>query len=1093
MSFKIYKSSAGSGKTHSLAVEYILLCFKNASYFNNILAVTFTNKATEEMKQRIIDYLYSISNYSVQNDNKISNIVKTIAEKTGLEINTIQKKANKILKNILYNYSNFSVSTIDSFFSRILRSFSKELGLQGSYEIELDENKVLDDIIKNLWIKTAEDEILSEYLEKFLYYNLSEGKTYNLDSPLKNFGREIFRDRYWEKKLINMNYYDENKDKFKEFINELEKKLKETETYINNKIDELKNLLEEYNLSADDFFGKSRSIPSKLLKLREKNGIEKLEINISENDKWCTKDSTPKNNIIKCLEEKLSNIVKDLISYIDNKYPEYVTTKIINDNIFVFGIFTDLINIVKDYENEKNTILSSNITRRLRSLITDNSPSFIFEKIGSNFCNFLIDEFQDTSTFQWQIFKPLILESLSHNHLSLVVGDPKQTIYRWREGNMSLILKDIYNDLYKYKDNIEEIPLDINFRSYKNIVEFNNQFFNDILKDTSYNVISNNGNDIYEKTYKYFKQKSSAQNKNNEGYVNITIIERNTNTNDLKIAEETQGNKKTDDINDIILDRLKIIISEVLNRGYKKSDITILVRKIKEGKEIAKAILDLGCDIISPNSLSILSSPKVNFIINLLKFIVNQKDFLSIGELLNNKLNYLSQNGRENNEIFSACSDLQENGENITDNILWNILPGEFKNEEDLHFISSSMYNYNVYELVENLIRIFQFDNIADLYIIKFLNTVKEYCKNNSSDVKSFLNWFSTIIEADNDNFLAISAPENKDAIKISTIHKFKGLQNKVIIIPFANWDIQLKGNRDIIWVSSDKEPFNQFPAFPVYAKKIIENSYFSEDYKLEIDLTLIDNLNLLYVALTRAEEALYIITSERRGNSIFEIIKAKYDKLKVIPNCIEETFNKEQFNIKCLSIGELPTKETKNVFQEKIEFIDSEKITSSQWYRNIIIKMADIENKPWDQNYKKIQLGTKIHKILSQIETPKDISDIINKELIRGNIDENEVELINEKLTKLFSNKEFISLFNKDWESKAEVEIITPNEGIVRPDRVLIKDKEVQIIDFKIGKENKEHITQINKYSKILTDLGYNVIGKFIVYISDEIEIMNL
>lgn len=1094
MSLKIYISSAGSGKTHSLATEYIKLCFKSPNYFKNILAITFTNKATEEMKNRILEYLVLLSSDEGLKERKIKNLVETLKD-LGLNDNLIKSTAGNILRNILYNYTNFSISTIDSFFSRILRSFSKELHLPSNYEIELDEQKVLNEIIKNLWIKAAEDALLFEYLNKFAHYRLAEGKSWNIDDSLFKVGTEIFRDRYWDRyweRIFKDEYKDiHSREKIDDFIKKLKTIKFNFEKNLEEKAKEAEKIIESSNLSINDFSGgNNRSIPAKILRLKNLKDLSILDSIIKSKDaldddkKWYTQKSDKQDIIVGCLNSGLRDLFNDIITIIENDLKEYISAKIILDYIHVFGVFKDLINILKLYENEESVILSSNISRRLINLVSDYKPSFIFEKIGNTYINFLIDEFQDTSTIQWKVLKPLISESLSKSDLSLVVGDPKQSIYRWRDGNMSLILKDIYEDFKMYSDKIQKEELKTNYRSSKIIIEFNNSFFKEILVGTGYVIKSREGIDLFEATYdKIIEQEANKKDENN-GYVNITLIEKN---------KDTSDNQKDEDINldEIVLNKVKEIIREALSRNYKQSDITILIRKTKEGTEIAKNLIDEGWNVISPDSLNILNSPKVNFLLSILKFIVNQKDNLSIAEFINSYLRYIEGKSLENHTILSLFNEFVSEKE-LKENILYDYIPNTLKEEQTDYFLPSYLYNYNIYELVENLIRIFSLNKEPDLYILKFLDIIKEYSRNNSTDIQSFLNWFDTIKETENSSLLSISSPENTEAIKISTIHKIKGLQNKIVIIPYANWEIQLIGSRDIIWVSSKEEPFNKYSALPVFGRKDLENSYFSEDYNLENDLTLIDNLNLLYVAFTRAEDALFVISSEKNKNTINDIIKNKINKLEKF---FEKPTNEKRGNyvINSYSKGCLVDKKNYEDILE-VNSIKSEiKFISSQWYKNIVIKTADLENKPWEENYNKIHRGIKIHKILSRLINADDLDSVLKEELTRENINKQEAQFIKQIINQFLNTDESKAIFDNNYKVLTEAEIITPENLIIRPDRILIKDNELKIIDFKIGKESKEHIEQISNYEKILREAGYKVSEKYIVYLTDEIKIMKI
>lgn len=1090
MSFKIYISSAGSGKTHSLATEYIKLCFKSLNYFKNILAITFTNKATEEMKNRILDYLALLSSDEGLKEGKIKNVVETLKE-LGFNENLIKSTADDILRNILYNYTNFSISTIDSFFSTILRSFSKELQLPSNYEIELDEPKALNEIIKNLWIKAADDVLLFEYLNKFAHYRLAEGKSWNIDDSLFKVGTEIFRDRYWER-IFKDEYKDiHSREKIDDFIKKLKKFKFNFEKNLEEKAKEAEKVIESSNLSINDFSGgNNKSIPAKIIRLKNLKDLSILESILKSKDaldddkKWFSQKSEKQDIIVGCLNSGLRDIFKNIITIIENNSKKYISAKIVLDYIHVFGVFTDLINILKAYENEESVILSSNISRRLRTLASEYKPSFIFEKIGNTYINFLIDEFQDTSTFQWKILKPLISESLSKCDLSLIVGDPKQTIYRWRDGNMSLIIKDIYDDFKMYSDKIQKTELKTNYRSSKVIIEFNNSFFKEILVGTGYTIKSKEGLDLFKSTYDNMIEQEVNKKDENSSYVNITLIEKN---------RHASNNQSNEDINvdEIILNKIKEIIREVLSRNYRQSDITILIRKTKEGTEIAKNLIDEGWNVISPDSLNILNSPKVNFLLSILKFIVNQKDYLSAAEFINSYLRYIERRNIDNHTILTLFNEFASEKE-LKENLLCDYMLNTLKEEQNEYFLPSYFYNYNIYELVENLIRIFSLNKQPDLYILKFLDIIKEYSRNNSTDIQSFLNWFDNIKESENSSLFSISSPENTEAIKISTIHKIKGLQNKIVIIPYANWEIQLTGSRDIIWVSSNREPFNEFSALPVFGRKGLENSYFTEDYNLENDLTLIDNLNLLYVAFTRAEDALFVISSEKNKNTINDIIKNKINKLE---NLFEEKLVdiKGNYFIKNYLKGSIVDKKD---FEETLRdnSIKSEiKFISSQWYKNIVIKTADLENKPWEENYNKIQRGIKIHKILSRLINVDDLESVLKEELHRENINEQEAHFIKEKIYLFLKIEESKAIFDNNYKVLTEAEIITPENLVIRPDRILIKDNEIKVIDFKIGKESKEHIEQINNYEKILGDAGYKVSEKYIVYLTDEIKIIKI
>lgn len=1046
--FKIYRSSAGSGKTFTLVKEYVKLCLLFPANFKNILAVTFTNMATDEMKNKIISELDSLSNN--QNTDLRNELIKE-----GIEEKVIPEKAKKVLSQILHNYSSFSVSTIDSFFHKVLRSFAKELKLSPVYNVELDEDKVLGELIDNMWIRTDSDEELRNFIIDFIQYNMDVQEGWRIENNLLKLGKEIFKDRYWERKLLTDKDFREDRVIIKELIKTLWAIRKTFEIDMKEIGEAALQFMARYDLTVEDFKNKKNSPPNYFRKISKQSADEwykpgiRAQKSCDDIKEWYTKDSPKTVNIQNCLDDGLLNFMNLAVSYYFKKSGKYFSSIIILQHIFILGIFNDLINLMSVYESENNIVLQSNISRILRLLISEENSPFIFDKIGSNYKHFLIDEFQDTSTFQWRNFIPLIINSLSENRFSMVVGDAKQSIYRWRNGNMRLILNDIYNDLSGFKSEIDTVNLGTNYRSARKIIDFTNSFFKSISDNLK--LKTETGREIVSKG---FSENDVVQNyfSKTEGYVNLIWLESDSNTK----KEISTG---------LANQNVKQILDEVKASGYSLNDITILVRNKNEGAAIADFLLRSEIPVISSESLMLINSAKVMLIINAVKYISDRNNDIAAAELIFNYNKHILGNNVDNHDIFKLIK--EDDGKNLK-----SILPGNFIREDG--YLNPALYNLNIYELIEHIIKIFEFDKSPDLYLIKLLDVIRTYTLNNSSDIQSFLDWWKEQAES-----FTISTPGSTNAVRILTIHKMKGLQNKVVIIPYASWETVPRSTRDYMWVTSEDKPYNDVPAFPVSISPKLENTFFSEDYLTEIDLTLIDNLNLLYVAFTRAEEALYIISYDWRTENTGRLIKNRIENIAELKSLF---INNE------LKSGSLPRKESK----EKTK-TDEFKFISSMWQKKAVIRPSNYGIKPWEKRFDSVSEGILIHEILSKIRTKDELENVIKDYLTYGMINDEKAEKLRNKFAELISDRIILKWFSGIYEVLNEREISDNTGSIIRPDRIMIKDRNIILADYKTGKESKSYIEQMKKYSETVKKMKYDKIEGYILYLNQPYKLIQV
>lgn len=1048
----IYQSSAGSGKTYTLVKEYLKICLKNPNDYKHILAITFTNAASEEMKKRIIESLIALKEGTEKS-------LELILKEEGVGGN-IKENAQKVFDKILHNYSNFSVSTIDSFFHGILRAFSKELKHRIGYDVEMDSGKVLTEIVEELLDNMGNDHEFMRYIEQFVFSNIEDDKGWNIENHIKELGMEIFKERYWNKKN---NYNEDITNDNRKSIIKLQKEIKKIKENFEVEMDRFSRRADEimiaHDLEVDDFSYKKSGVMGYLtnsIRLEEKRyepGVRTLEARDNP-IKWYTKTSLKINEITKALNDGLLDLLSEVLDYYDNNKKKYNTAIEIYKTIYVVGIFQDLLNKLREYQKENNLLLQTDVNKILLDLISlDNAP-FIYEKISNRYKYFLIDEFQDTSDFQWKNLLPLIENSLSENNSVVIVGDAKQSIYRWRGGDMKLILESIYHDLKKYEDITKTRNLKTNRRSCKQIVEFNNAFFSDNILEQALEIIKEDEMlPDYEYLQKLYDEENVKQNfsENKEGgYVNISFFEE---------PEEEMS------LREIRNDRIKDILNEVIKDGYSQKDILFLVRKNTEGIETAKLLAELGYDFVSSESLLIKNSPKVKLLISLLRYIKNNKDKLARTEIIYNYLGYLKKSEHDLHSIFMDSSN--KNGKLFSGE-----LPAEFFNQEDNSKLASILNNLTVNELTEHLIRIFKLGKNPDPYLLGFQDLVLDYSSKNNPDITSFLKWW----EDEQDNY-SISISDDTDAINIKSIHKAKGLQNKIVILPQANWDLGFSRTAQF-WVTTDEKPFDELDTYFVKASKALDKSYFSDDYRDEYLQTVIDNLNMMYVAFTRAEERLYLIAPDKRGNNIQKLIK------HVIEN--NESF-KKSLNGNIFEMGKKIRKINRDVnIDIKTESLRN--YVSTNWYKKIIIKPKHKRIKLFrDKDFSfKTNWGILVHEALSYIKTKNDVDDSVLKLLSEGLITNEQRAELKTQIGYVLANDTVKEWFTEDWEVKNETEILLTDGRTIRPDRVIIKNKNVVVIDYKTGAENKEHENQINDYARALSRMDYNSVEKYLLYIGD-------
>jgi len=888
-SFKIINSSAGSGKTFNLAIEYIskLLNSKDDEHFKSMLALTFTNKASAEMKDRI---LVNLSNLKHQRD-KI--VLEIISKRTGLDQSTIKKKSSNILEKILYNYSNFNVITIDSFTNNIIRTVNRESENKDDFIVELDNLVYIDQAVEELISEINEDNELKELLVEFAKFKLTINRSWDIYYDLKDFG--LFIDK--ESNRDQVEYFKKMNIKF---FSQIRKKIIKLKTQKTINIYDLVNntfkLINLNDLNDNDFRGGNFTKYLKSL-ISENNFSINESIENSLKGKSSLYNKTLEKNKVESIEKIRSTLLNN---YLKIKTSVLDIYKINSTLSFLpsLSLISRIEEKIDKIQNDNNIRLISKFNSQLNSLIKLNEAPYIYEKLGSRYVDFFIDEFQDTSELQWENLIPLISNSIhseSHDGSKgslLIVGDPKQSIYRWRGSKINQFLELIIGEVNPFHLNPIVENLDINYRSCRKIVDFNSEFFtflsDKLLKDV----------EIYNSDLN-FKQKS---NKKESGYVSIDLYDNKTFY--LKIEKQ---------------------ILDLLNRGYSPSEIVILVRKNKYAKELIENINTSEFDLISSDILQINNSDKVQFIISIFKLSLSGNDYVERKKVINYlyNQNYFEKSYDSSNQCFFSNLSKTE----INDFFL--------KISKDNKFEFKYFLSLGLLDAIKYCSSIFKLD-INDPFIIALIDNIFEFLDSNDDSIKTYFKYW----EKKSEN-IKLSMSDNQNSISISTIHKSKGLEYPAVIIPIYDDKLDENTSKDLIWLN---EPFRNIKNLKWILMRKTKNLYHmgenaKEIYDSSVLNNLIDSINLLYVAFTRAEKELYIISNKDNSgtNSFSSLIK---DFLDYKLSSDKYTIGKKIINEYNLNKPEL---ESNDVNKKKIKIISTSKnVNQAKYVSDTLSKIYD-------------------------------------------------------------------------------------------------------------------------------------------------------
>lgn len=1071
----INKASAGSGKTYTLVKEYLIMLLGKKTEGGNyildkhpndnhryILAITFTNKATEEMKSRIVETLDVLASNPDE-----SPYITDLTTMLGASKDDISKSAGIAERQMLEDYTNFNVCTIDTFFQKILRTFAYEVNLSSNYGVELNDEYVVELGVNNLKTRLHDEsgkknKSLSHWLWMFVQDSIKNGSSWDVfykpkskktvDNSLYNFAKVLTNEvvKKNSKQLFDFLADPKNIQAFNVALNSgisnLIPKVKEC-------VSNIYELLKGPDIKANNYFTKfldalNNSANPFLIKDLDK----KVEKKIADQS-FVNKNSAKVNESAICL----------YLEQIRDYGTEYASYKKILDLTYQLGLLGDINASMQDFANENNTILLSGTNDIVKRIIDGCETPFIYERIGMYLHNFLLDEFQDTSRMQWENLLPLVRNGLANGHDSLIIGDVKQSIYRFRNSDPQLLhsqLKvDFSNDSIKYNEGRS-----INWRSARNIVHWNNAFFR--FLSMALNM---------DEFYADVEQEVSPKNEKLPGHVVVArreIPDKKKDTdgsNDSKTESNDNSNDNDSNFKEWAIEKMIVDLQSLLARGFKQKDIAVLSNTNREGQLAISRIMkwnienpDKQMKVVSEESLLVISSPAVRIVVNILKMLDQCEAHNEDGREMPMVLRRFEANRSEGMDTSEAFEDaIVSKDEDIADYI------------DRLYETSKSACLDSVVEQIIKSQLSKQMTEENTPYLLAFLDSVVDFMSRYGSNIHHFLKWWDKVGPG-----LSISSPDNIDAIRVITIHKSKGLQFPCVLIPMFDWNFD---QSSIEWIETAgfKDKLPKGVAIPpiVPVKRDNKRTLFDNEFKKIARSNIMDSLNKTYVACTRAQYELIIYTENNKelGLQLSQFLETCRNNNDISPTPTENCDPDVVYELgKPMLRSDIPALNSDdNALPDNVESrimppysvvsdVDRWKLTSP----DIIIDVRGTTR--W--------VGEMLHKVMERVRTPKNLRKAFGRALHRGMITEEEHDEYLALLSKRLADPRVADWFANDNRLMLERAVTIGGNGQKRPDRVVMKPNgEIIIVDYKFGDRSDDNDTkykrQVAGYKRAVCD----------------------
>ncbi len=1022
------------------------------SAYKGTLAITFTNKAANEMRDRILRNLTEISDpLSHPDSSAVQTMLPQLEKECGLERSIIVRNAGKVLTSILHNYQDFAVSTIDSFIHRIVRTFAFDLHLPLNFEVEVQADtlvaQAVDLLLSLVGIEAGPTKALSGFTES----RIQDEKSWNIERDLKKFsGRLLYDDIV---KFLPELQQMETQD-----ILKVSKKLnafcRQFETELIEKAGKFFKFVEDNGIEPTDFSYGERGLYNYVKKLQNRNfkdlGKDSRVKGALDEDKWYPqKLSADRKALMNSVKDGLDLELRGIYEYIREHKGQYNFYSILKRNIYQLAVLNEIIKVVDHIRENDGVIHISEFDKRIASVVNNEPIPFIYERLGEKYKHFLIDEFQDTSVLEWQNILPLIENALSVEEFNMVVGDGKQAIYRFKGGEVEQL--DKLPGIFDRPDTQEMIEreaslfrnynpdtLEYNYRSHEEIINFNNTFYQfcaDFLPER------------LKKIYADCEQKIPKRKPGGE--VQISFIDNDG----VKADREPL-------YFDFILDLVRELKE---NKKYDYEDIAILCRSNREASKIARTLLMNGIQVISAESLLLSSSPEVNFLLHCLDFISNSNDKLALAGILS----YLA--GIQDDEsLDDLLRIVMPRGQTAGAELKLNT----FLDKYGLSFNPDELLQMGLYERVEAILRSFHLHEKTDPYIIFFLDVVHDFSMNKRFVPEDFAEYWR-----ENRHRFSIIVPEGMDAVKVMTIHKAKGLEFPVVIYPFANAEVKIKNEQEWVYIDDPQLPELKTALLPI--NQALQETSFAYVYEEELEMQQLDLLNILYVATTRPTERLFLLCDKPKEAS---------KEIKNVPGLLRaylEEISLWEEDQKTFVIGDPGPIASEG--KKQAQTIHLESFISGNWRENIVLSGHAAEY--WDLNDegRNLEWGNLVHQLLANVDTFADLAPSLDAEVNKGNISPEKGKELLALLGRILNDPKIKDFFNGQYELKNECGIMKADGKEYRPDRLMIKNDKVIVLDYKTGKEEEKHIRQIKTYASLLEDMGFDKVELYLLYINED------
>jgi len=1064
---KILQASAGSGKTFSLTAHYLTLLLSGETKYREILAVTFTNKATEEMKSRIMEVLKGFATGD-EGMKDYSNLV--LQAHPDLDAVSLRERSKRIYKRILHDYSRFSVSTIDGFVQKVIRGFAFELGLDSGYALEMNFEKVKNDLADRLDKQLDNNPNLLKWIIDLALDRINNNISWNYRTELTDLAGEIFKERYqpFDNAMQLLGQENDLNELFGSYGKETKKQISSFEEMVNQLSAKAMELFESSGHNPDHLKGKSRSPLNNLKKIAagDLDKVDSLTKLIDEPEEWFKPGSDTS------LYESLNPVIRELnTSYID-QLPEYILAQAFNKNLYYLRLMQEMAVLLKTYREESGNLLISDAQNLLKGITgeDDDNPAFIWEKTGSRYRHFLFDEFQDTSSNQWGNFKPLLKNAMAEANGTLIdhliVGDVKQSIYRWRNGDWNILHQQAKKDIghtYVTDANLEE-----NYRSTEHIISFNNSLFRalPILMQRNINetVIGQATNieltdwwaeqgfdhimtDVYaESTQKITPRTPSG------GAIDFNVLKTDSSGTALnKTSFKTEALRK-------MVETLHRLL--VVEKRYQAGDACVLVRSNAEAIAVVDALMENNINVISGEALLIENNIAVKILIDTLKVMAGLPENTALY-----KANCISLYAQLEGRVLNPADlfDLKKK----TLGELPGLLPA------DLCTFWRSWMQQPLPELLEKLISAYRLNEAKHGLQLPYLFALRDLAGNigrqGEKGITSFLKYWD-----EEGSRKTLPSSESADAVQVITIHKSKGLAFKVVMIPFCNWDINGKINT-IFWVPAANTPYHQLQRIPLKYNSSLGQSSVAISYYEELLYNNMDALNMLYVATTRTKEYLYISSLGKKSEGISTIgdllIRIFEDQLSE-----EGQFLVDEPVVKKGGGDSSAIERPESI--NLLSYPTSERLTA--------VFNSDLKRRELDMlgNNSAGREGSILHEVLARAEDSEGLDLVLAQMLSEGFFKEEELSELKIQAVNVLQHEALQQLLNNSRQSVSEKSIIDRSGKSYRPDKVLFSDNEVIVIDYKFTqKESPAHIKQVHGYRELLQEMGYPTVSTYLFY----------